>query len=74
MHRDDECESNPIQGELDNEEDDVVTESLDYENGENEAEITVLEEEITPDTKDLFGECRRTANFGHITTFVCSGR
>lgn len=58
MHRDDDSDTNPNQEEEEDHEEDeeAVTESLEENNGENAAEVTVLEEEITPDSNDLSGD------------------
>lgn len=74
LHRDDESdhESNPVQEELGNEiADDAITESLE-DDDENEAEVTVLEEVITPESKDFSGECSDDENDEELQTLDTS--
>lgn len=56
LHRDDDSENDPNQEEEDRDDQEAVTESLEEDNEGNAAEVTVLEEEITPDPNDLSGD------------------
>ena len=56
LHRDDDSENDPNQEEEDHDEQEAVAESLEEDNEGNAAEITVLEEESTPDSNDLSGD------------------
>lgn len=55
LHKDDDSETDPNQEE-DHDKQEAVTESLEEDNEGNATEVTVLEEEITPDPNDLSGD------------------